>query len=465
MKSKPPTTIVIFGATSDLAKKKLYKALFSLYRQNLLPERFSIVGVSRLEVSDADFRKLICESAGCEPDIPGLSSVYHRSLFEDANGYLSLGKILANIDSGLKACSNKLFYLAVAPKYYKTIFENLANSGLTIPCSNGEGWTRVLVEKPFGDNIDTAKDLDELLSKLFREEQIFRIDHYLARETVQNIISFRFSNTIFEPVWNKDYVEKIELKMLEKSDIGERGAFYDDIGALRDVGQNHMLQMLALISMEHPGELKTENIRIERAKVLRSLKRIENGEVGEFTSRGQYKGFREASGVEADSSTETYFKVKAFVENERWEGVPFYIESGKGMREDAVEIKIFFKAPLDCFCRNSDKDHSHENILSFKIKPRETIEIQFWAKKAGLSNDIEPKNLRFSYHSRYMPHTYSEAYEKVLYDCVEGEQMLFTSSEEVAAAWDFITPIVEAWAKGKPELKFYEKRATPDLIF
>jgi len=456
-KTETPTVIVIFGATGDLAKRKLFLALFSLFKQGMLPKKFKVVGFAKPELRDEEFKDLFGQAVK-NHSTPFLKKItYQPGLFENKEAYQELGETLIKADKKFKTCANKLFYLAVAPKYFKIIFENLAASGLTIPCSDGEGWTRVLVEKPFGENIETAQELDELLSKLFREEQIFRIDHYLARETMQNILTFRFSNVIFEPLWNNQYIDKVEIKLLEKIGAGERGTFYDEIGALRDVGQNHLLQMLALIAMGHPQRFGTIPIRRERAKILESLRIIKEDEVSKFTARGQYEGFRKLQGVKRNSKTETYFKVKAFIDNARWKGTPFYLEAGKGMKENLVAVNIYFKSAEPCFCPPPHKGHKHQDMLSFIVKPREGITIRFWAKKPGLSNDVEPKNLTFWHKNKYVPQTMAEAYEKVLVDCIEGEQMLFTSTEEVVAAWRFISPILKAWEKDKVPLVSYKK--------
>lgn len=473
-KLKTPTIIVIFGATGDLAKRKLFLALFSLFNQGMLSGKFKIIGFAKTELRDAEFQDFMARAIKKKSTAFLKKVMYQKGIFEDLAAYRKLGEIFLKTDKKFGACSNKLFHLAVAPKYYKTIFENLAASGLTIPCSDGEGWTpyeagrgtsprlrtgwtRVLVEKPFGENIQTAQELDELLSKLFREEQIFRIDHYLARETMQNILTFRFSNRIFEPLWNNQYIDKVEIRLLEKMGVGERGTFYDEIGALRDVGQNHLLQMLALVAMGHPQRFETVPIRRERGKVLESLRLIKENEVVECTTRGQYDGFKELQGVKKGSQTETYFKVKAFIDNARWEGIPFYIESGKGMKENKVEVNIYFKAAAPCFCPSPHEGHKHQNMLSFVVKPEEGITIRFWAKKPGLSNDVEPKNLTFQYGGTNLPQTMAEAYEKVLFDGIRGEQMLFASTEEVLAAWRFVTPILEGWRKGRVPLRIYKK--------
>lgn len=454
---KTPTTLVVFGATGDLAKRKLFSALFSLSRQGMLPSKFKIAGFAKSDLSDKEFQKLITTTIRKDGGKLLSSATYQAGLFEDLEAYRKLGDLLLATDNEFRRCSNKLFYLAVAPKYYKTILENLASSGLTIPCSDGAGWTRILVEKPFGEDMRAAQELDALLSRLFREEQIFRIDHYLARETMQNILTFRFSNRIFEPLWNNQYIDRVELKLLEKGGVGTRGAFYDDIGALRDVGQNHMLQMLALIAMGHPQRFDTTAIRRERAKILEALKLLSESDVEKLTARGQYNSYRKARGVKLNSTTETYFKVKAFVDNARWSGTPFFMESGKGLKENLVEINVYFKEATPCFCPLPHTGHKHQNMLSFRVKPKEGIVLRFWTKKPGLASDIEPKNLAFEHGGRKVPETEAEAYEKVLFDCIQGEQMLFASTEEVAAAWRFIMPILTGWQNGKVPLRIYKK--------
>lgn len=459
MQVPTPTIIVIFGATGDLAKSRLYSALFSLFQKKMLPSRFQIVGFARGAVSPREFQTFISKSIR-RKSVPPLfrSAQYVTGLFEELEAYKKLGKMLFTFDKKWKICANKLFYLAVSPKYYKTVFKNLAESGLSIPCSDGDGWTRVLVEKPFGHDLGTSQDLDELLAKLFQEEQIFRIDHYLARETMQNILAFRFSNAIFEPLWNNRYIDRVEVRLLEKKGIGKRGLLYDELGALRDVGQNHILQMLGLVAMGNPKIFEAGAIRHERAKILSALRPMSEGDVGEYTIRGQYKGFRSTSGVRPDSQTETYFKIKAFIDNARWKGVPFYLESGKGLFENRVEINIYFKETTPCFCPPPHEAHHHENFLSFMVKPHEGIAIRFFAKKPGLRNDITAKNLSFAYRSAAKTHeTRAEAYQKVLFDCIQGEQMLFASSEEVKAAWRFITPILTGWEKNKSPLIMYNR--------
>ncbi|MEX2055034.1 MAG: glucose-6-phosphate dehydrogenase, partial [Candidatus Andersenbacteria bacterium] len=358
-----PTSFVIFGATGDLAQRKLLPALFNLFTAGYLPKTFRIIGVARDHLSTAEWRRFvegIITAAGQQISAEKLTEflttlTYQEGLFEDGQSYLRLSEELIRIENKeFGKCSNKLFYLAVSPLYYSTIFTNLAHSGLTIPCGGDDGWTRILVEKPFGRDLDTAQELDRTLGLLFKEEQIFRIDHYLAKETLQNILAFRFSNSLFEPLWNSTYIDKVEIKVWEELGVGTRGAFYEDVGALRDVGQNHMLQMLALIAMEDPGVVTAAAIRRARAKVLTALVPLGAHEVAHDTVRAQYQGYREEQNVATLSNTETFFRIKAHITNERWEGVPFYLESGKKMEENLVTISIFFKERASCLIEPND---------------------------------------------------------------------------------------------------------------
>lgn len=450
-----PTSFVIFGATGDLSQRKLLPALFRLWRQKLLPPQLTIVGVSRDSLDHATYRAFVhrvVAAALINEDLLGLEDfcqlfLYHSGQFEDGQLYLKLSEeLIAQENSQFGRCTNKLFYLAVPPTAYATIFQNLAFSGLTIPCGGPDGWTRVIVEKPFGHDLATAQELDRLLGLLFKEGQIFRVDHYLAKETVQNILAFRFSNSIFEPLWNNEAIEKVEIRFWEEQGVGERGAFYEDVGALRDVGQNHLLQMLALIAMEDPDKISAGRIRRRRADVLKALRPVTEQEATQHTIRAQYDGYRQEAAVKADSNTETYFRLRAFVDNDRWRGVPFYLESGKRMSESKAEISVHFRERPNSLSQLEGNDH-HQNILTFRVQPDEGISLIFWVKKPGFAATLEPRLLAFNYTDADHPHIIPDAYERVLHDCIRGDQTLFTSTEEVSASWQFITPILEYWRK------------------
>ena len=461
-----PLTIVIFGATGDLFQKKLAGALFDLHQKKLLPENTEIVGFSRKSLSHDQFRAFIHNALSAhahgkviEPDEFVSLALYHQGDLVDAKSYEFLGKFLEERDRARGVCSDKLFYLAVPPNLYESVFTRLAKSGLTIPCAPNlpdeqKAWTRVLVEKPFGNNQKEAARLDRLLGKLFEEEQIFRIDHYLAKEAIQNIISFRFSNGLFEPLWNRTHIERIEIHFLKESTIAGRGSFFDGVGELRDVGQNHILQMLALVAMENPKRLDAKAIRNERRNVLEKV--IGGGkELESWVVRGQYEHYRNEGGVKPASETETYFKIEAEVNNNRWRGVPFLLESGKALARSLVNIKVFFR-PSPCLCPKGHES-PHQNILTFNIS-EESISVLFWAKRPGFDFELESKELSFSFGKDALDRQVSNAYERILVDAIRGDQTLFTSTEEVKAEWKFITPILEKW--GSLPLHTYAKGST-----
>ncbi|PJE64336.1 MAG: glucose-6-phosphate dehydrogenase [Candidatus Ryanbacteria bacterium CG10_big_fil_rev_8_21_14_0_10_43_42] len=460
-----PTTFVIFGATGDLARKKLIPALFDLYVKKMLPDVFYIMGFSRRVCEIETFHDMVRDAIGekmhnhaKEKEDAFLKHVsYVQGSFEDAEAYKNLAEALITLDNILaKKCSNKIFYLAVPPISFASIFTNLADAGLSIPCVGG--WTRILVEKPFGKDLHTAQELDATLGLLFKEEQIFRIDHYLAKETIQNIIAFRFANTIFGPLWDKDHIEKVEVQLLEDIDVGTRGSFYDGVGALRDLGQSHILQMVALIAMEDPKELDASLIRAARAKVFTCLRPFTKNDIKTQVVRGQYVGYRDTKGVDPNSATETYFRMKTYIDNERWRDVPFYLEAGKALHEKRTEITLYFREKVSCVCPK-DTDQHHQNMLTIRLQPNEGMSLLFWVKKPGFGMDLEPQRLSFSYADSPNAVMFPDAYERVLHDCVRGDQTLFASTEEVNAEWKFITPILQNWQDNP--LMEYEKGSKP----
>ncbi|MFY9484834.1 MAG: glucose-6-phosphate dehydrogenase [Patescibacteria group bacterium] len=456
-----PTILVVFGATGDLMARKIVPSLFHLYQHNELPSMFMVIGVSRQKLSDNEFREHVSENVakhhhGYRPQADSKFIKlfhYHRGSFESLPDYRALHKKLEQIDNEWRVCSNKLFYLAVPPTYYRTISTHLAKSGLTEPCSPEEGWTRVLVEKPFGKDLKTAKDLDQLLGKLFKEIQIYRIDHYLAKEMLQGIMNFRFSNNLLEPSWNASAIEKIEISLLEKIGVEQRGAFYDGVGALKDVGQNHLLQMLALITMDHPLTLDPGAIRDKRAEILRTLVPLARGEMAASTFRAQYQGYRGIKGVSAHSQTETYFRVKAHLDSPRWQGVPIVLEGGKRIKDVRKEIVVTFKHPTPCLC---PPGQHFRNRVIFTLEPTETIKIQFWAKKPGFESTIEAREFNFFLYEKELKVQYVEEYSKLLLDAFAGDQTLFISTEEVQAMWRFTDPIIAAWDKNIVALRQYK---------
>lgn len=460
-----PTVIVALGATGDLMAKKIIPALFHLFEKKHLPDMFKIVGFASTALSSEGFlehvERILKQHKGLLVDKQEIKSFlkyfsYCQGYFQYKEYYKKLSQDLKEIDDKWGVCSNKLFYLAVPPQYYEIIFNNLAASGLTKPCSPEEGWTRVIVEKPFGKDLKTARKLDNILEKLFKEIQIYRIDHYLAKEMAQNILAFRFSNNLFEQSWNNKLIERIDIRLLETAGVEDRGAFYDGVGALKDVGQNHLLQMLALITMDYPINFTADAIRSNRNKILKTLKILSQKEIKLSTFRAQYQNYQTIKGVASGSNTETYFKVRAFLSSARWKRVPITLESGKRLNKSVKDITITYHHPEPClFCVPGTKDH-YKNKVIFHLGPKEGITIQFWAKKPGLKMEIEERKFEFDFPRTSKKIQYVEEYEKLLLDCIVGDQTLFVGSLEVDSMWRFIDPIVEAWKKNIIPLKSYQ---------
>lgn len=454
-----PTVFIIFGATGDLMTQKIVPALFHLYIHKNLPKLFHIIGFSRRDWNQDEFRKHVKEillshkDKKKKEDIENFLNLiaYQHGNFDSPEAYKTLAGSLGIVDTGWNACSNKLFYLAVPPKFYKTILENLAESGLTIPCGGDEGWTRILVEKPFGNDLKTAQDLDILLATLFKEEQLYRIDHYLGKDLLQNILEFRFANALFEGQWNREHIKKIEVRILEKLGVEERGAFYDGVGAFRDVGQNHLLQMLSLVTMDRPVTYDAVDVRQKRAEIFSYLKTPSVEDVKTKTFRGQHKGYTAIKGVDSKSQTETYFKVVTEIQNDRWRGVPIILEGGKRLLPKK-EIVITFKA--------IQNPHSNikelENKIVFSLEPKEEITIEFWAKKPGHQNTLVRERLSYLFRDERRKLQYIKEYEKLLLDAILGNQLLFVSTPEVQNMWRFTDPIVMGWEKNLVPLQTYE---------
>lgn len=469
MNNTLPIKLVIFGGTGDLVKKKIIPAIYDLYVKGLLSKDFNILGVSRKNISDDDFRLMIRQNL--KPDFVDedfLNKIkYFSADVSDAQSFKNLESFLKKEDNKNGLCVNKLFYLAVSPNLYDDIFNNLHNSELMNLCTdnNIDSWSRILVEKPFGSDTEHAERLDKMLGDFFDESQIFRIDHYLAKETIQNILAFRFGNAIFEPIWNSNSIEKIEINMFENLEVLSRGELYDGVGALRDVGQNHVLQMLALVAMEDPEKLDVSAIREKRAALLSEV--VIANDAFDFAMSGaqatapraQYSGYTEIPGVSHDSQTETFFNIKANINNQRWRGTDFYLSAGKALKDSYTEIIVTFKEKPTSICPKEDLKE-YKNIIKFRVQPNEGIDIKFWSKKPGFNFEVNPQNLSFSY--KINEEKIPDAYEKVLYDCIKGDQMLFVSTKEVYAQWKFIDNVIKEWQK-IPLVK-YEKGIDPKEI-
>ncbi len=431
-----PTILVIFGASGDLMRRKIVPALYHLHKSGKLSERFQVLGISRRSWMDKEFHQYVVEILGEDVEQGFLERFkYLQGNFEDENTYKKIIVDLNGTDKIWQTCSNKLFYLAIAPEQFPPVIDHMSRVGLTIPClGKNEGWTRVIVEKPFGIDSATARELDSLLGKHFIESQIYAVDHYLAKEMVQGILKFRFSNDLFEQHWNRDFIDSIHIRLWETLGVEKRGSFYDRIGALRDVGQNHLLQILSLIVMDAPVSNDAKELRVQRAKALEWLHVLRGDEIRKKTLRSQHKGYQDIDGVSKNSQTETYFKISTHLTSKRWDGVPVVLEGGKRMSVQTKEITVNFK---------------DGNKIVFSIEPDEKISV-------GGFDFILRKS-----HDRVQ---YVEEYAKLLYDAFLGDQSLFVSSKEVSIMWNFIDPITDSWKAGDVSLGIYEPGITTSSL-
>ena len=477
--AKPdPCTIVIFGATGDLAARKLLPALYGLWRGQFLPEQFAIVGVGRRDKTDSAFRDEVQTAIQTfrqdAPPADGwqgfLSRVfYHRADFTTAEGMSALAERLKKVEAEQLLTGNRLFYVATDPEYFGPAVERLAGAGL-VHREPDRPWTRVVIEKPFGHDLASALALDRDILRYLNHDQVYRIDHYLGKETVQNLLAFRFGNAIFEPLLNRQYVDHVQITVAETVGMeGRRGAFYDHAGALRDVVQNHMLQLLALVAMDPPATLKASDVGIAKLKVLRSLVPLRGPDVARRVVRGQYaagvvegrpvRAYRDEEAVDPNSATESYLALRVNIEDWRWAGVPFLLRTGKRLARRVTEIAIQFKLPplrlfqtIECEGDVCDLTAAQPTVLVFRIQPDEGISLSFSAKRPGMQFVLHPVRFEFDYGKSFhlqLP----EAYERLLLDALRGDPTLFMRSDELQAAWEFATPILEAWRES-PALAF-----------
>lgn len=460
----PKTVFVIFGATGDLANRKLYPSLYRLYRNKKLSKHFAVVGVARRPLTNEDFRnnvKTSIENFKEDPiDHDEFASHFHYNPFDAQQlpEYQKLDNFINQLDQKYEAGGNRIFYMAMAPNFFGPIAANLKSQGLT----DNSGFSRLVIEKPFGHNQETAQKLNDQIGQAFSEDQIYRIDHYLGKQMVQNIEIVRFANALFEPLWNNQYISNIQITSSEVLGVEERGRYYDDSGALRDMVQNHMLQIVSLIAMEPPAKLHPDEIHYEKVKVLRSLRPLDPKNVNDYFVRGQYdKGeidglavdrYRDSNGVDEDSNTETLVAGKFMIDNFRWAGVPFYIRTGKRMAKKSTEIVIQFKdLPINLY---KDKgDTIDPNLLVIRVQPDEGITLHLNAKKTDYETTSTPISMH--YNKADEDGESPEAYEVLLNDCLNGDSTSFVHSDEVALSWKFIDVITDVWAKEKADFPNY----------
>nr|WP_319512214.1 glucose-6-phosphate dehydrogenase [uncultured Draconibacterium sp.] len=460
MKKAEDQILIIFGASGDLTKRKLIPALFELYKQDLLPEKFAVLGASRSELSDDDFRNRADEFIPDDKNREEFKKLlfYQPVQNNEANDFIPLKERLDVLSGSMKIEQNYVFYLSTPPSLYPVIPKLLCLNGLSKSDNN---FRRLIVEKPFGTDLKSAKELNQQLLNYFEEEQIYRIDHYLGKETVQNMLVTRFSNGIFEPLWNRRYIERVEITSAESLGVEGRGGYYDNSGAMRDMLQNHLLQVAGFVAMEPPVVVEADAIRNETLKVFQSIRPIKENEVSRYVIRGQYTastiggkkvaGYREEPGVAKFSRTETFVALKFFIDNWRWAGVPFYIRTGKKLPTRVTEIVIHFrKVPHHLF---GDENSGGNNQLIIRIQPDEGILLKFGMKTPGAGFKVQTVNMDFHY-SDLADKKVPAAYERLLLDCMQGDATLYSRGDAVEAAWEFVQPIINAW-ETNPEIPIY----------
>ncbi|MDQ7849990.1 MAG: glucose-6-phosphate dehydrogenase [Armatimonadota bacterium] len=466
-----PCAVVIFGATGDLARNRLIPDLYNLARKGLLPASFAVVAFARRPFTSESFREQVREAVRESTEVrydPAAwqafagSIHYIQSDYDDPQGYGHLGVLLADLDGRLGLGGNRLYYLATPPSAYATIVERLDEAGLGGRGrwqSEAAGWRRIIIEKPFGSDLETARALNARVHQVFDETEIYRIDHFLGKETVQNLMIFRFANTIFEPIWTRQYVDHVQITVAESVGIGGRGGYYEEAGVVRDILQNHLLQLLTLVAMEPPALIEADAVRNEKVKILHAIRPFDPGEVERLAVRGQYgrgmvegrevPGYREEERVAADSVTPTYVAVRFEIDNWRWAGVPFYLRSGKRLPKRVTEIAIQFKLPPLILFHQAGVEATQPNMLALNIQPDEGIALRFAAKVPGQATRIQPVNMQFDYGTSFGVEE-PTAYERLLLDAMIGDRTLFARHDEVEKAWALVMPILDAWAAHPP---------------
>lgn len=485
-----PCIMVILGASGDLTKRLLMPAIYNLACDGLLPENFAVLGTSRTEMTGEEFRKSM---AGEEDGLPKfhtrkefdeeecdklINRLHYVATNINVEDFIRLKEEVSKLDTQYGAQGNVLFYFAMAPRFFGSLCENLYKAGF----QDGPGWKRIIVEKPFGTDLESARKLNDEILKYWKEDQIYRVDHYLGKETVQNLLAFRFSNGMFEPLWNKNHIDNIQFNVCEAVDVQGRGGYYDSSGVLRDMMQNHMFQMLAYLCMEPPGSFEANSIRNEKAKLLESVRIYTPEEVARFAVRGQYgpsagggggadkPGYRQEKDVNPESSTETFAAARLHIDNWRWEGVPIYLRSGKALWKRSTEIVVEFKKPPIATLKGSAVDHLEPNRLVFHIQPAQGIELLFQAKIPGPSVELQQVDMKFAYGDSFKASRYT-GYEVMIYSCTRGDATLFSRGDLVEAAWQVAQPILDYWSSSPAGDEFpnymrnsWGPKAASDLI-
>lgn len=459
-----PCILVIFGATGDLTARKLVPAIYNLAREGQLPAQFACVGFARREKTDAQFREEMKQAVQSFSRVKPIDEAlwknfeehlyYHRSEFHEEEGYKKLQERLEGLDATLGTRGNRVYYLSTQPSFFPLICEMLQKNQLLYDADKTRNkWSRIIVEKPFGHDLESAKALQLELLRFLKEEQLYRIDHYLGKETVQNILVFRFANSIFESLWNNRYIDHVQITVAEDIGIGSRGAFWEEAGLLRDIVQNHMMQLLSLVAMEPPVNLAARSIHDEKVKVLEAIRPFQKSDFETSCVRGQYAqgyinaqpvaGYRQEKNVSPTSNVETYAALRLFIDNWRWAGVPFYLRGGKRLPKRATEIAIIFKDPPGVLFQQHNR-RNESNVLSLRIQPDEGTGLKINCKVPGPLSPIQPVKMDFRYGS-YFGMSPPEAYERLIQDCILGDNTLFAREDEVFNSWQLLTPLLKDW--------------------
>lgn len=469
-----PCILVIFGATGDLTARKLLPALYNLAREGQLPPHFACVGFARRPKDHDIFRKEMLEAVNSFSRVKPVdqklwndfcqSLFYHQSEFHQDEGYDALKKFLSQLDEKFGTKGNRVYYLSTPPSYFPEICEKLQKHGLIYEHGKSEGpWSRVIIEKPFGHDLQSAQELQNVIQKYLHEGQIYRIDHWLGKETVQNILTFRFSNSIFESIWSNRHIDHVQITVAENIGIGTRGHFWEEAGMLRDIVQNHVMQLLSLVAMEPPINLEPSSIHEEKVKVLKGIRPIPLDSFDDYVVRGQYApgfvdgkpatGYREENDVSPTSNVETYVALKLYIDNWRWAGVPFFLRAGKRMAKRVTEVAIIFKEAPGILFQSSGRK-SEPNALIIRIQPDEGISLRINCKVPGMTETIQPVKMDFRYET-YFGLTPPEAYERLICDCMAGDSTLFARIDEVETSWKLLTPVLQHWTENVPDFPNY----------